>query len=161
MRRHVEHELARARLASGTLRRATTIALRPVIEGVVRTLMRTPRGALLVWSIDVPSATAAVPEDLAELVGIILDNAVKWAEQEITVKASAGPLSLIIEDDGPGVKSSQLDQLGQRGLRLDRAVEGTGLGLAIARDILDAYAATMTASLREPSGLRLELRQMV
>ena len=161
MRRHVERELARARLDTGTRKRVVPIGLRPVIDGVVRTLMRTPRGALLEWSVDIPStATAAMQEeDLAELVGNILDNAVKWAEQEIVIKAFPGPLALTIEDDGPGVNATQLDQLGQRGLRLDRAVEGSGLGLAIAREILDAYGATMTVSLREPHGLRIVINQ--
>jgi signal transduction histidine kinase len=113
------------------------------------------------WAIEVPAdATAAMPEeDLAELIGALLDNAVKWAAQEVTVTAKSSPLVLTIEDDGPGVTPKQLATLGQRGIRLDMAVEGSGLGLAIARDILDAYGGAISFAIREPHGLRVTVRQ--
>jgi signal transduction histidine kinase len=160
MRRHIGRELTRARLDS-TARVKAPVAVRDVLDGVTRTLSRTPKGAQIKWTVDVPaSASAAMrEEDLAELIGNLLDNAVKWAESEVRITAARGPLALVIEDDGPGVTADQLDRLGERGIRLDMGVEGTGLGLAIARDILDAYGGTMAFANRAPHGLNVTVRQ--
>jgi signal transduction histidine kinase len=53
-------------------------------------------------------------------------------------------ISIRVEDDGPGVPENQLNNLGQRGVRLDEQKQGTGLGLAIARDVSEAYDGTLS-----------------
>ena len=57
------------------------------------------------WRIDIPEGTA-VPvreDDLAELLGNLLDNACKWAAECITVAADGGDaVTISVEDDGPG-----------------------------------------------------------
>lgn len=168
MRRHVGRELSRARLQSW----ASTIALRtPVAESVnqiVRTLARSPKGQTMNFEIDVAAdATAAIPSaDLTEMIGSLLENAVKWAKSEVRVQAFNAPgsasvpgLTLVIEDDGPGVSPELLASLGKRGVRLDETVEGTGLGLAIAIDIVDAYGAQIAFGNREPTGFRVTITQ--
>jgi len=87
--------------------------------------------------------TATVPidrEDLLELVGNLLDNAFKWAREEVRVEATVGEaLEIRIADDGPGVDAQALDGLDGRGVRIDESTPGHGLGLAICRDIVQAY----------------------
>ncbi len=162
MRRHVGRELSRARLQSW----ASTIALRtPIAEAVnqiARTLARSPKGQAIHFEIDVAAdATAAMPPaDLTELIGSLLENAVKWAKSEVRVHAANAPdLVLVIEDDGPGVSPELLASLGKRGVRLDETVEGTGLGLAIAIDIVEAYGASIAFGNRETSGFRVTITQ--
>jgi len=84
--------------------------------------------------------------DLAEILGNVLDNAYKHARHK--VKVSAGPnnigeahsqLWLRVEDDGPGVPAAERSSILRRGVRLDSHAEGQGIGLAIVRDIVASY----------------------
>lgn len=160
MRRHIERELARTRLA-GALGRAQATALAPAIDRLVRTLRRTPTGAERDWQVDVPAhlLVAVEADDLGELLGNLLDNAAKWARHAVTVEAvpDAGEVRLTIADDGPGVDAAELDQLGTRGLRLDTAKPGHGIGLAIARDIALAYGGSIAFANHPDGGLRVTL----
>jgi signal transduction histidine kinase len=88
MRARVDRELVRARLqmaAPGANRQSSLAA---VVKAVVKTLQRTPRGGELDWDLRLsPTATVLVPEDdLAELVGNLLENAVKWAGSAVSVR---------------------------------------------------------------------------
>ena len=80
-------------------------------------------------------------EDLLELLGNLLDNAFKWAKEKIrlSITSSNGQIQITVEDDGPGVPAEALEQLLQRGTRLDEQTEGHGLGLAIVQDIVELY----------------------
>jgi len=124
------------------------------VNGIVRTLKRSPRGAALRWLLDVPNGADAeiLPEYLTELLGNILENATKWANETVSVSVSKGQTILIrVEDDGPGVPEDQLNTLGQRGVRLDEQKQGSGLGLAIARDVSEAYHGKLSFQ-RSPMG---------
>ena len=162
MRRHVGRELSRARLQSWASTMALRTSVKDAVDQIVRTLSRSPKGQAMQFEIDIaPETTAAMPPaDLTELIGNLLDNAVKWARSEVRVRAANGPgLTLVIEDDGPGVSPELLASLGKRGVRLDETVEGTGLGLAIAIDIVEAYGASITFGNRDTTGFRVTIRQ--
>ena len=76
-------------------------------------------------------------EDLLELLGNLLDNAWKWANKTVSLSFEKNTdITIIIEDDGPGAKAATLNELTQRGVRLDESVEGYGFGLAISADII-------------------------
>ncbi len=157
MRRNIDRELSRARLenAHGLTVHATRIE--PIIAKLVRALGRTPQGEVLEWRA-VISEDAAAPireDDLAELTGILLDNACKWAASGVTISAKVGDgIAITIEDDGPGAPEAFVHRLGERGLRLDGEVPGSGFGLAIAHDIVRAYGGTLTFANIEPHGFR-------
>ena len=161
MRRRVDRELIRARVRSGIETRQLHADAVDSVERIVRTLKRTPRGAALGWSIAAPDrATGAIlPEDLAELLGNILENASKWAKEAVSVSVSGGTsVRIRIEDDGPGVAEDQLNILGQRGLRLDQQKQGSGLGLAIARDVAEAYGGVLSFDPSPMGGLAVTVR---
>ncbi len=129
MRRHVDRELVRARLQSVPRSAIVPVLIRPINEGIVMVLTRTLKGKLLTWTIDIPghAAFAVGADDLAELLGVLCENAAKWAAREVRISAlSEKPLRIAVEDDGPGGPEDRLEQLGHRGLRLDQRVEGFG-----------------------------------
>jgi signal transduction histidine kinase len=162
MRRHVDQELARVRIAAHSRRQAGSADLARALTGIAETLKRSPRGETLAWELDLAATgrLAIDPHDLTEILGNLTDNAVKWARETVRMtSAEAGAFAVIrIEDDGPGVPAAALAQLGERGLRLDQQVAGTGIGLAIARELLDAYGGSLTLENRAEGGFRAEVR---
>jgi signal transduction histidine kinase len=80
-------------------------------------------------------------EDLAEMIGNLLDNAGKWATKRALLRGLRDGEQLVLEvhDDGPGLPEDRLDDALARGVRLDQRVPGSGLGLAIVRQVTASY----------------------
>ncbi len=154
---HVEHELARARIAQSPDQRRADAAPAAIAGDIIRTLKRTEQGEALDWTIDIPSSLMLPidPHDLRELLGNLLENATKWAATRVSLSWGAG--NLVIEDDGPGVAPERRGQLTERGLRLDHQKPGSGLGLAIVKEIVDVYGLGLAIENRRPHGLRVSV----
>ncbi len=146
MRRHVERELARARLAGGGGDARADVAA--VVDAVLGVIVRTPAGAALTWSADIPAGTVARihPDDLAEALGNLVENAARHAESRVAVRCVGAGDGLAVEvvDDGPGIAAGRIDGLTARGARLDVHADGAGLGLAIVGDIAEAWGGRLT-----------------
>jgi signal transduction histidine kinase len=159
MRRLVDRELTRTRLAAGSSN--TSADLRAVVDGVIKVARRTPAGERLVWNVSVPAELTPRIDavDLAEAFGNLVENAARHARSCITVSArEAGELiAVTVEDDGPGIPAEQLDEALRRGGRLDAASPGTGLGLSIVSDIADAWGGRLELDSADP-GLKASLR---
>lgn len=84
-------------------------------------------------------------QDIEEVMGNMLDNALKWCGDRISLTACArnDGVELLIEDDGPGIPEGRERDALRSGGRLDSSKPGTGLGLAIAIDLLQAYGAEL------------------
>ena len=97
---------------------------------------------------------------LMELVGVILENAGRWAKSEIRITSSRieDQARFVVCDDGPGLTDEQIALLGQRGRRLDETRSGSGFGLAIAREITRLNAGTITWRRGADAGLEVEVR---
>lgn len=153
-------ELARAHI-QGPAAQGEAAALRPVVERVSRAFARMPAGAHLAWQLEVPAelASAAEEGDLVELLGVLLDNATKWARSEIRICAHAedGLFGLTVEDDGPGIPPQDRRAALARGVRLDPDRSGTGLGLSIAGDIAAAYGGEIRLDESRLGGLRVTI----
>lgn len=155
MLRHVERELALSRsihLGPG----AAPTRLAPLVQALVRSLERSPRGCDLTWTTAIPDdfALPIDPAALAEILGALLDNARKWASREVRIEASRNGDARIIEvtDDGPGVGLDDPQVLVGRGRRLDSRQAGSGLGLAIAADIAEELGGGLTLANRPGGG---------
>lgn len=150
---HVDRELSLSRIAAGS-GIAHRTPLRPVLERLVRTMRRLPRGDQIEWRIADFQArhVLAVDEtDLTELLGNLLDNARKWARARVTITAHARDrdVVIVVEDDGPGIEPTDIALVLRRGLRLDESKPGHGLGLTIVKDIAEAYGGSIDLG---PSG---------
>lgn len=113
--------------------------------------------------LDGDAAEAAVlcleRQDVTEMLGIVLDNAGKWARHEVRCRLAVNDALVIrVEDDGPGVPEADLARLGRRGLRLDRSMPGhDGLGLAILRQLVVHYGGEVAFHPAVPRGLVVTL----
>jgi signal transduction histidine kinase len=109
----------------------------------------------------------AVPEAVLQVLGNLLDNAIKHAPDgaPIRLEASrAGALAVLaVEDTGPGVPPGERDRIFERFTQLDsgatRRAGGVGLGLYIARQLANAQGGELLVT--EPTaggqGARFEL----
>lgn len=114
-----------------------------------------------------PVPAAGDPARLERALANLVDNALRYARDEVTVRASSsgdGWALLEVTDDGPGIPEADRDRVFERFVRLDadrgRASGGTGLGLAIAREIARSHGGDLRAlpPTAGASGARLELR---
>ena len=143
----VRHHLARASAAGGaTLAGRVHLgeAIAPVVDGLARLAGR--RGIALERDIDASLAVRMDPQDLQELVGNLLDNALRWAGRRVSLRVAGevGGVRLSIEDDGPGMSAEQREAALARGARLDERRSGSGLGLAIVEDLMTLYGGTLS-----------------
>jgi signal transduction histidine kinase len=92
-------------------------------------------------------------QDLAEIVGNLGENAVKWAASRVRIlgQEDRGTVTISVEDDGSGIPYRQVETVLSRGGRLDEAQPGSGLGLAIVSDIAEAYNGSLAIG-RSPLG---------
>ncbi len=163
MRRHIERELARARVGAAASRRGRHVTpLKAVVDALIRTLGRTEKGERIVFDNAIDPHVRAPFErlDLTELLGNLLDNATRHAASQVRVSWRDGPPGpwISIEDDGPGLDPAHEEIARQRGARLDEG-GGAGLGLAIAQDLLDAYGWRMDFSRSRLGGLAVRLSE--
>ncbi|MGB1110822.1 MAG: sensor histidine kinase [Gammaproteobacteria bacterium] len=166
IRRRVDRELNRARLQSAPpsemRAEAPVCELIECAQRVINAVARTPGAESLDWQFETGDAqtipVAMRQNDLTELLGNILENAAKWAQTEVNISvATSDSIRLLIQDDGPGVPDDKLNQLRERGVRLDENSPGNGLGLAIARDIVDAYGGKLTFQQAVKGGLVVQI----
>ena len=154
MQQLIERELRRARIAGEGPIGACFIPdteIKPLLD----TLQMIYQLKQLTFETHIPT-TPMLPfdrEDMLELLGILMDNACKWAKTRVRLTLQMeGQLLIKVEDDGDGVDDSVIAQLTQRGSRLDESVSGYGLGLAIAQDIIEQYHGTMELGRSEELG---------
>jgi signal transduction histidine kinase len=77
----------------------------------------------------------------------LIDNAIKYGKAaRISLAEKGGRLSIIVEDDGPGIPLDRVDDAFTPFRRLDaaRTGPGAGLGLTIARDVVQAHGGTIS-----------------
>ena len=169
MTRQVSFYLDRARAAARANSPSAATEVRPVVDGLVRTFEKVYRDRGLDFSVSAPDGLRfrGESQDLADLVGNLLDNAGKWARARVEVGAerdpqadSAGRAFFIahIDDDGPGLDPRARDAALERGRRLDESRPGSGLGLSIVVDLAAIYSGSLRLEDSPLGGLRATLR---
>ncbi len=156
MQRQIERELTRTRIRD--FNKIYPCRIRPVITAIADTLKRTPQGEFKTIEILCPASfeVRVDANDLTELLGNLMENAVKHAKDKITVKVEKkhSKARIEIDDDGDGISSPFYEIAKKRGVRLDQTATGSGLGLAIVSDILEVYGEKLELGLSEMNGLQ-------
>lgn len=157
MSRHVDRELARARVFAGIRRRVSvSTELAPLIRSLIETLARTSAGMRIAFEPQIPEGMQVPLErtDLAEVLGNVLENAARHAREHVRITGDPATSSIFVEDDGEGIAPAEMPRVLERGVRLDQRGEGAGLGLAIVQDVLDAYGWRLDLARSELGGLK-------
>ena len=106
-----------------------------------------------------PAVVAGDPARLRQLVMILVDNAIRHSPIDgrvgVAVRAVGSGASLVVEDDGPGIRPEDLPHVFERFYRAQGAPGGgTGLGLAIAAWIVDRHGGRIAVANRAEGGAR-------
>ncbi len=146
IRQLTERELKRARMAGlgNTTQRFDPRVELPVLVDVLAQVHH--KSARCITLDIAPTITRfGDREDMLELLGNLLDNACKWAQEQVRCQISsvAGRVQISVEDDGRGRTEVELQYMTARGVRLDESVEGHGLGLSICKDITKLYGGSL------------------
>ncbi|WP_431269762.1 sensor histidine kinase [Dankookia sp. P2] len=158
----VQHHLVRARAAALSGAAATEAVPLAVADSVARALRRLFAGKGLEITVagDARARMRVDHQDLAEMLGNLLENACAWAAQavRVTVAREGAAVLACIEDDGPGLTEAERAAVLARGARLDEAAPGSGLGLAIVCDLAGLYGGSLMLEAATQGGLRACLR---
>jgi signal transduction histidine kinase len=101
--------------------------------------------------------------ELAQILDVLLDNAIRYAGRGAAVRVRAdrqpGAVRLVVEDSGPGLPDADRARATQRFWRAakDGNGPGTGLGLAIAERLVTARAGSLRLLPGEPTGLAVHV----
>lgn len=144
----VEHQLKRAVSGGGVTLGQAPVSVLPAVMELRAALLKVHADKDLRIEVDVPARLAFLGDgsDLLEMLGNVLDNACKWCRSRVVVSARleeerplAQRLSIVIDDDGPGIALPDRKRVIERGVRTHEHVPGHGLGLAIVRDAVTLY----------------------
>lgn len=153
----IEHYLSRARHAgrNPVVRQRTSV--REVVENLQHAMGKVHADQSIVWQCETLSGCVfgGDAEDLHEMIGNLLDNAVKWADHRVWVscRLECAQMRLSVEDDGPGIPAWQRRFVMQRGTQIDAACSGHGLGLSIVKELASLYAGKLVLSESRHGGL--------
>lgn len=103
---------------------------------------------------------AGEAQDLEEILGNLLENALKWTSTCVEVAATLtrrGQLQIEVKDDGPGISPEQQSAMLNRGARADESTPGSGLGLAIVVDLIALYQGRIHMKTNIKGGLTVVL----
>lgn len=169
MQTQIDHYLQRARIAAQRESVVYRTPVAPLLQRMVRVMEKLSRGTSISLALPVEEVVfAGEREDLEEIVGNLLENAMKWAHGAVKVSVGTAPpvgeepprFSIVIEDDGPGIPEDRAREALKRGKRLDETKPGTGLGLAIVADLVKEYGGALQLERSQMGGLKVvvELR---
>lgn len=163
MHQNVQHYLKRAQAAARAQLIGARAPVRPVADGLTRTLGRLYERDGIAVENKVPAGLVfrGESQDLEEMIGNLAENACKWAS--MTVEVSADPaedgwMEIHVDDDGDGLSPDEREAAMRRGVRLDETAPGTGLGLSIVKELAELYMGQLTLSQSPMGGLRASLR---
>jgi two-component system, OmpR family, sensor histidine kinase PhoQ len=164
----VAHQLKRAAAGGGATLGQAPVAVMPLLTDLRAAMLKVHARKDLRIDLDAPAEPGFLGDsgDILELLGNLVDNACKWCRSRVIVAVRLEPqrelsqrLSIVVEDDGPGIAPENRARVIERGVRADEHVTGHGLGLAMVRETAGLYGGRL--SITESAtlgGARVELQ---
>lgn len=130
-------------------------AVEPVVRGTLEAFAHPLERHGFKIEVDVPADLPEVPMDaeaVAQALGNIVDNAIKYGAEEkvVSVRAfvDAGRLGITVADRGVGIPAAEQGRIFEKfyrvGLSETQARRGSGIGLALVRHIAEAHGGRVT-----------------
>jgi len=136
----VEYQLQKA-VASGRKALAAPISIEKVAQKLLNTFRKVYVDKQIDFKLNIDPDIKFIGDegDLMELLGNLMDNACKWCRNKVKVSvfATDGMLTILVEDDGPGIAQEEQEAILKRGVRGDSQVEGHGIGMAVVRNLVE------------------------
>jgi len=158
MTRLVDDLLDVSRITSGkiTLQRAT-VSVATVLAQAVEAARPPAQSRRQTLEVDVPEDAGWVdgdPARLAQAVGNLLDNAIKYTEEggrvRLRARAEADEIVIVVEDSGVGIEPALLPHVFDLFIQADRSLErkqgGLGLGLTLVRRLVEMHGGRVEAA---------------
>lgn len=138
----IEHQLKRAQSA-GQSSWHLGVKISPCVNKLLNSLKKIYQDKQLTFKENILEGLIFKGDeaDFLEIVGNLMDNACKAANQHVhlTITKQQSILLITVEDDGCGIETEKIDSILQRGTRADTYAQGHGIGLAIVRDLVESY----------------------
>jgi signal transduction histidine kinase len=162
MREQVDHHLRRARAAARSQTSGERTPVEPIMDELAVTLERIfqDKGVEIDWRCPENLCFQGERQDFMELAGNVMENAGKWCKAKVRAEATASSpeqMTLIVDDDGPGLPPDRWSDALKRGQRMDEHTPGSGLGLSIVDELARAYGGSVTLGASPLGGLRVTL----
>jgi two-component system osmolarity sensor histidine kinase EnvZ len=121
------------------------------------------KGKTMTYEIEGQDLIAVRPNAFSRLVDNLASNSERYADTlHVEARHTARWLTLIFDDNGPGIPEANREDVFKPFFRLDEArnidESGTGLGLSIVRDIAHAHGGNVTLANSPIGGLRATVR---
>ncbi len=146
--RLVNELLVLARADAGRSFAKESISLLPLAEEVCKQTRLLDPDRELTVDVDPSIAVLGDRDALKQVLLVLLDNAMKYADGKIAMRAEQTDniVHLTIQDAGQGIPAEMLEHVFDRFYRVDETGEqkGFGLGLAIAKTLVEKQDGTLT-----------------
>jgi signal transduction histidine kinase len=128
-----------------TAARGKPVDLTTLTTAEARRPRRVPVGVVHWPTDDEAIVMVGAEEELTRALSNLVDNAARYATSavQITLSSYDGTVSVIVDDDGPGIPADDRERVFERFTRLDdsraRHKGGSGLGLAVVRSVVTRH----------------------
>jgi two-component system sensor histidine kinase BaeS len=144
-----------------------TVALSQWLSGVLISNQEAAHRKGLNWDTDIAKDLPEIkldPQRMAQAIGNLTTNAIKYTPRGGTVSVSAGEsgesIWIRVSDTGPGIPVEEQEMIFEpffRGTQRQRIKQGMGLGLHIARDYVTAHSGRLEVDSTPGSGSRFTI----
>ncbi|NNK92235.1 MAG: HAMP domain-containing histidine kinase [Acidimicrobiia bacterium] len=125
-----------------------------------------PAGLRMSVAVDEVGVVTTDPDRVGQVVGNLVENALRHTPEGGTISARLGPaadgVEFSVTDTGPGIEAEELDRIFDRRYVADRhrplRPEGSGLGLAITRQLVVLLGGTLDVASTPGTGSTFSVR---
>lgn len=138
------------------------LSVKPALEEVIRQAQNLDDGRQITLTIPEDMDIKADRDAFRQVMLILLDNALKYSDDEINIEVekTGSVVEIQVQDSGTGISSSDLEHVFDRFYRAGESsfVPGFGLGLAIAKALVEAMGGTIRLDSEMEKGTTVILR---